>query len=444
MAWDWLRNLLSRRWFHRVWTWQEKGLAKKATVYIGDRTLPWADLRFAMLLVMAHNLSKTRATSMIVMPSREYLHVIDSLGIDKSPDLLDIVVNVRHRETEVPRDKIFGVLGIAACYGNMPSTDVTYFTRLVNYGYLKTQDLYREFSRYWIVEKHDLRVLQAFSPSKRKMSELPSWVVDWSDTTPSHQLSSRIYTASKGKDEVGVKHHYHLNNNELQLTGVPIDTLELVCHDTSVDKAERHLGDRTVDQDHWRARLVQPLISLLLPKTYRERKDVEVSTQRWIEALDLSLLYKHFFVTEKGLIGLAPNNIQVGDLVCVFYGGKVPFALRKKEDYYNLVEETYLHGFMDGKAIGMQSKKQLDEASFCIRLGVLWQAHWGPHFPSNNSQKHLFFIKKAPPSITKSRDPCRMLSRKRLKMSPRTNPWEVRVHENNCGRLVKGILEKKF
>ncbi|KAJ4297489.1 hypothetical protein N0V90_005381 [Kalmusia sp. IMI 367209] len=449
MAWDFLRSLLSRRWFDRVWTWQEKELAKKATVYIGDRTLPWAKLRFAMLLVMAHDLSETRATPSALMPGREYLHVLDSLGIARSPDLLDIIINVRHRETQLRRDKIFGVLGAAARYEDPPGKDVEHFSRLVNYGYLTTQDLYKEFSRYWILEKRDLRVLQACNPSKKKIKELPSWVVDWSDTTPSHQLSTRLYDAAKGTD-VQVKYHYHLNSDELQLTGVPIDTVSFVFQDENIDKSERHLSSRTINTEHWRARLVEPLTSLyvagigrknrnllrplwrqalentdwdepyqptgqsmpeafwrtllqdqnpyltnatdrriepnmdiasifdrwahrraltrsLLPESMRDRKEVDVATQRWREALEMCLMYKRVFLTQTGLIGLAPNNIQVGDIVSVFLGGKVPFSLRKKGEWYTLVEETYLHGFMDGEAIELANEGALSKATFCIR-----------------------------------------------------------------------------
>jgi hypothetical protein len=449
MAWDFLRDLLSRRWFDRVWTWQEKELAKKATVYIGDQTLPWAHLRFAMLLVMAHDLSETRATPFVVMPGREYLHVLDSLGLPRSPDLLNIMINVRHRETQLPQDKIFGVLGAAAQYQDTPSKDVEYFSRLVNYGYLTTEDLYKEFSRYWILEKRDLQALQACNPSKKKMKGIPSWAVDWTDTTPSHQLSTGIYDAAKGT-EVNVKYHYHLNPNELQLTGVPIDTVSCVFHSKYIDKCEHSLHSRTMDMEHWQARLTQPLTSLyvagmgrkdksllkphwrhalekmdwaspyqptgqsmpeafwrtllqdqnpyitnvtdqridqdmdiaskfhrwahrraltrsLLPGSMRNRQIVDAGTQRWLEALEMSVAYKRLFVTQKGLIGLAPSHIEVGDIVCIFFGGKVPFSLRKRNEWYTLVEETYLHGFMDGEAVELANQGTLPKATFCIR-----------------------------------------------------------------------------
>ncbi|KAF2191659.1 hypothetical protein K469DRAFT_718680 [Zopfia rhizophila CBS 207.26] len=448
-AWEALRNLLSRRWFDRVWTWQEKELARSATVYIGDEIIPWAELRFSMLLVMAHDLSNTRVTPFQVMPGRQYLHVLDSLNIGHSPDLLDIVINVRHRNTQLRRDKIFGVLGAAGAYKNKPSDDVEHFSRLVNYGYLTTQDLYKEFSRYWIKEKRDLRVLQACNPSKKKIPELPSWVVDWSDITPSHQLSSRLYNAAEGT-QVDAEYHYHINSDEIQLGGIPIDTIKFVCHDKDIDMIEEKRINESAFWDPYRERLLRPLVSMylcglgvkqmsllkgdwlqtarhidwdkpytptgqsmkeafwrtllcdqnplitnvtdqrisldtdisevfnrwahrkgltrsLLPEELRDRRPVELYEKRWRESLESGITHKRFFVTEMGLIGLAPRNIQAGDLVCVLLGGRVPFSLRENDDHYNLVEETYLHGFMDGRAVDLANRGELEVQKFRLR-----------------------------------------------------------------------------
>jgi hypothetical protein len=163
-ACDALRKLLSMRWSGRVWTWQEKEVARKATVYIGDVTISWERLRLSMLLFMSHDLSDNRLTPVRVLPDRQYLHVLNSLDIADSPDLLDIVINVRHRSTQRRRDKIFGVLGALK-----PSADTEHFSQLLNYGYLQTPGLYKEFK-----DKGDLRVLQACNPVK-KIEELPSW-----------------------------------------------------------------------------------------------------------------------------------------------------------------------------------------------------------------------------------------------------------------------------
>jgi hypothetical protein len=75
-------------------------VARKATVYIGDVTISWERLRLSMLLFMSPDLSDNRLTPVRVLPGRQYLHVLDSLNIADSSDLLDIVINVRRRSTQ--------------------------------------------------------------------------------------------------------------------------------------------------------------------------------------------------------------------------------------------------------------------------------------------------------------------------------------------------------
>ena len=72
-------------------------------------------------------------------------------------------------------------------------------------------------------------------------------------------------------------------------------------------------------------------------------------------------------MTETGLIGMASSKAKPGDVVCVLFGGRVPFSLRKVEDHYNLVGETYVHGFMDGRAVDLANRSELETVDFCIR-----------------------------------------------------------------------------
>lgn len=452
-ACDALRRFLCMRWFSRVWTWQEKEVATKATVFIGDIQISWERLRLSMLLFMAHDMSDNRLTSVRVLPGRQYLHVLDSINISDSPDLLDIVMNVRHRETQHRRDKIFGALGASVRY-KLP-VDTTHFFQLLNYGYLQTPELYKEFARYWIQDKQDLRVLQACNPAHKKIQELPSWVADWSDTTASHQLTTRLYTASR-RTKVQVQFHYHKNSDEVRLRGIEIDKIKIVCHDKGINNIEENLIDESAAWDPFAEVLIEPFAFLyiaglyphLMPslledldkswleagreiqwdKVYEatgeetteafwrtllvdhdqyaqdalnrriplttdvtslfdhwahrkgvwlgfprqvvyDYKELPRLTRLWREKLQSSMLHKRFFVTEKGLIGVAPANVKVGDIVCVLFGGHVPFGLRPVEgsDCFELVEEIYLHGFMDGKAVDMAHKGELEEKEFRIQ-----------------------------------------------------------------------------
>jgi hypothetical protein len=63
-------------------------------------------------------------------------------------------------------------------------------------------------------------------------------------------------------------------------------------------------------------------------------------------------LGRNFCVTSKGYIGLVPPKTEVGDKVCILFGGRTPFLLRDAGGgKHVLVGECYIHGMMDGEAL---------------------------------------------------------------------------------------------
>ena len=46
-----------------------------------------------------------------------------------------------------------------------------------------------------------------------------------------------------------------------------------------------------------------------------------------------------------------PAALEAGDVVCVLFGGKVPFCLRPMGRRYLIVGECYAHGLMKGEAV---------------------------------------------------------------------------------------------
>ena len=42
---------------------------------------------------------------------------------------------------------------------------------------------------------------------------------------------------------------------------------------------------------------------------------------------------------------------EVGDAVCVMFGGKVPMVLRRLGSCWVCISECYVHGIMDGEAV---------------------------------------------------------------------------------------------
>ncbi|KAH7381934.1 heterokaryon incompatibility protein-domain-containing protein [Cadophora sp. MPI-SDFR-AT-0126] len=75
---------------------------------------------------------------------------------------------------------------------------------------------------------------------------------------------------------------------------------------------------------------------------------------------------KCFVKLSNGLLGLASDKTRVGDLVVVFFGGRVPFILRQQGSFYALLGECYVHGIMDGEAIDGWRKGILQQNTFIL------------------------------------------------------------------------------
>lgn len=72
---------------------------------------------------------------------------------------------------------------------------------------------------------------------------------------------------------------------------------------------------------------------------------------------------RRFCASSRKYLGWVPGFAQVGDLICIFKGGNVPFVLRHAEgDNYKLIGECYIQGIMNGEAL----KIGLSETKFTI------------------------------------------------------------------------------
>lgn len=74
-----------------------------------------------------------------------------------------------------------------------------------------------------------------------------------------------------------------------------------------------------------------------------------------------------FFVTKSGYMGLGPPRVEIGDVVCVFPGLRVPMILRRTDDYFELQAECYVHGIMDGEVMRSLDKGEVSLEEIKIR-----------------------------------------------------------------------------
>jgi hypothetical protein len=83
------------------------------------------------------------------------------------------------------------------------------------------------------------------------------------------------------------------------------------------------------------------------------------ANEQWKSYLDELMnmsVNRVFFITEEGRMGLGPAKTKKGDKVCILFGGRVPFILRERLMYWQLIGDAYLDGIMN---VSFFSRKQL-------------------------------------------------------------------------------------
>ncbi|KAI1354707.1 HET-domain-containing protein [Xylaria sp. FL0043] len=87
--------------------------------------------------------------------------------------------------------------------------------------------------------------------------------------------------------------------------------------------------------------------------------DNEYNAEQWSRSANGATENRAFARSWKGYFVLGPGIMNVGDIVCVLFGGKMPFCLRPCGSHYLLVGECYVHGLMEGEAMQLAEQRQL-------------------------------------------------------------------------------------
>jgi hypothetical protein len=101
---------------------------------------------------------------------------------------------------------------------------------------------------------------------------------------------------------------------------------------------------------------VHPDLADFLPAEFPAPENNELLMSQYSSALRASFMHS-FFVTKKGYVGMGPAYCKPGDRVCFLLGEAAPYLVRQVEMEGGrvadrLVGEAYVHGLMDGEAMG--------------------------------------------------------------------------------------------
>ena len=73
---------------------------------------------------------------------------------------------------------------------------------------------------------------------------------------------------------------------------------------------------------------------------------------QYLRAVECGIPRRTFFRTKSGMVGVGPEGMRKGDLLCAFFGAGVPFALRPQENgEHLLVGDCYAYDIMHGELL---------------------------------------------------------------------------------------------
>ena len=377
-----IENMLSRPWFEGVWVLQEVHFASEVKVLCGDKSVPWEAL-ILTATYLESTLKELRIASAIAkFPN--VIHIREKPKADESPGLLQSLHDTRHCKSTDPRDKVYALLNLVI----EPSELFADYTR-------SKEDVYTWLARSIIERDSCLDVLCGVQGKAGQ--GLPSWVPDWSQPPFSNVLgrpggwrkrfnannnysslatfnadSSILTVAGKGVDIVcAISEEYRLDNlgprSTLQIWDQEAKVLDAyptgqTVSDAFLETLVASSRSKAYETPHtavkmfshsWRLRWLDKVPPPDVAYTSSlAAKEAHIFNEMVIKACN----GRRFFRTQKGYMGLGPKDIQDGDTVSVLLSGQVPFILRKLDEAYTLVGESYVHGIMYGEA--------LDDADF--------------------------------------------------------------------------------
>lgn len=411
-----LFHLLTQPWFSRRWIIQEVAKAPKATVICGLQTLDWE-----ILGALSYCFYKTHALNHIVDPAakwNDFNLLVSNLTmlvffkqdskIKQHKPILNTIFSTRVFQSTDPRDAIYSLLGVA---GDV----VEYGHNLIPDYSLSVEEVFKRFATGCIIQKGNLHPLSLlYVPPTTGARDLPSWVVDFSLLDIANPL---ILT----RDGNGSGLPFHAggfsnprtrvsdDGNLLYAWGKKLDLVHKRCSaiadmpfgdypdlSTKAILEKRFnewlsiryeiYGDREEKfEAFWRSMILNQtegwdrpppeygiwfqeyLDYRLGPNFALEEEDNEDNLDRVkVENAILNQLSTWCFCeTEKGRFGQVLESVEVGDMVCILYGGELPYIIRPLEDgKYMFVGSCYMHGLMDGEGCEMD---EVEDEEFCFR-----------------------------------------------------------------------------
>ena len=423
--WYLIHCFYRQSWFTRVWVIQEVAVSTSALIMYGKEEISWPKLGLASVLVL-HKALQVDPGAESGYEEHFYNSVSNTSIIwdcslanptrTSGKDLLELLFDTRNFAATDPRDKIYALLGLADALPHSGTND--HVESIMPDYRVSYHHVYRSVVIANIMKTRKLDILAAVEHKSPTFDEFPSWVPVWNRAQQASSLGSAVrshYKASEGypfiprnssdedcliaqglvcdtisqltavmnpeefypreraQEPTAAFHPWidSMSRTQLYPTGESPEvaySLTLVANATrgmapAHEVLPQHLADFSAYlYDYFKIGMPEKYISRELHAAAKDGDGASFAV-----AARNMCNGRRFFITSKGYTGIGPAALRQHDLVCVLFGGRTPFVLKKEEDSYRFLGEAYVHGLMNGEAIKKLEEGELSAKSFRLR-----------------------------------------------------------------------------
>ncbi|KAK0101309.1 hypothetical protein ONS95_006486 [Cadophora gregata] len=403
-------SLFSRAYWDRVWVIQEVNSIEETEIIImcGNHNIGWSALAAKQDMLIEDHQDLLMELSGQEPRLRSLYNDMRLRGpnglqlpytIDGTPDLYTLLSLYWKSAATDPKDKIYALVGLSTARDD-PRLSIDYS--------LSIRQAYINVARYLVVSSQKLDVICSM-PRCLNTYDLPSWVPDWTayKMTPISPCIAiaQFFAANRltpysaaGESEpdvefsdaadslitngfclgniVSVGQKCRENPAKDMTAGVIAlaDWFRLLGSAGEITQAKASTFCSTILFDHltmgpeWfetRAQHVETILGDLANEAQERCPDevihpylldmqsrprpVEVTTKPWVSDACKLIAYRRFFISSSGLMGLAPDSAEPGDIICILLGCFMPVILRPMGRHYILLGGAYYHEYMYGK-----------------------------------------------------------------------------------------------
>jgi hypothetical protein len=406
--------LLQLSWFRRKWIIQEVVKGNQPLLLCGDVILDWNILQDVMvyLKILAHkNLGELMVRNKTSLTALNHVNIIAMMkweGYAVPSTLTTLLYMTRSFVCSDPRDHLIALLGLACDTG----PDV----RSIQADYkVSVAELSKQYVLWDIFQN---RALSCFSSGFDHQTLSPSWVPDFTSRLDQFAMAREYFCFNATRDSQPCA-TLSEDRVVLSLEGKVLDEIEnLGAISPVIDPDQLSEDINGISEAENLSQILDETLQLRTIAWFQECKSIALKgsasfNRQRLEGFCQSMLWdnlnednekpseallekfeeliewgatplperdeawrtryagiwpskltinfdmfttgRRFAETRNARLGSMPKSTRVGDKICVFYGGNLPYVIRPfGEGKYTLVGDCYVHGFMYGEAMDME------------------------------------------------------------------------------------------